>query len=96
MAKLTYPQLKEGFSLSGTFLYSQQADAEGVAAMLGLQGTFHVVTDDGDYWMPGRDYAELVKRINSDLIQPDQAPIPKAHPVTERILQFKTYLALHT
>jgi len=83
-------ELKEGFSLAGTFLYSQKADAEGVAAMLGLQGSFPMQTDEGLFWMPGQSYDELMNHIYSDWVLPDQATVPQAHPQTK--LSFQAFL----
>lgn len=92
MAKTTN-ELIEGFSFAGTFLFSQKADAEGVAAMLGLKGAFPMQTDEGLFWMPGGSYNELVERIYSDWTLPDQATIPQAHPQeTKKILPFLAYL----
>lgn len=89
MAKTT-KELAEGFSFAGTFLYSQKADAEGVAALLGLHGAFPMQTDEGLFWMPGQSYDELVKRINSDWVLPDKATVPQAHP--QKHLGFLAYL----
>lgn len=83
MAKKTTKELSEGFSFAGTFLFSQKADAEGVASMLGLVGAFPIQLDDeGMFWMPGTSYEELMNRIYSDWVIPDQATIPQAHPQT--------------
>jgi hypothetical protein len=92
MAKTT-KQLVEGFSLAGTFLFSQQADAEGVAAMLGLTGAFPMQTDEGLFWMPGHSYEELMKRIYSDWVVPDKATVPQAFPQTpiDALMDFKTF-----
>lgn len=91
MAKTTI-ELAEGFSLAGTFLFSQKADAEGIAAMLGLQGAFPMQTDEGLFWMPGQSHDELVRRINSDWIVPDQATIPLAHPQDTSRMSFLAFL----
>lgn len=92
MAKTT-KELQEGFSFAGTFLFSQKADAEGVAAMLGLQGAFPMQTDEGLFWMPGKSYDELMHRIYSDWTLPDQATVPQAHPQEpQKILPFLAFL----
>lgn len=80
MVKLTYTQLLEGFSFTGTYLYSVKADAEGIAAMLGLSGAFPMQTDEGLFWMPGHDYDELMARIFAHWTVPDQATIPQTFP----------------
>lgn len=82
MAKIH--DLAEGFSLAGTFLFSKKLDAEGVAAMLGIQGAFPMQTDEGVFWMPGKSYDELMNRIYSDWILPDKATVPLAHPQDTR------------
>jgi hypothetical protein len=94
MAKTTN-ELNEGFSLAGTFLFSQKADAEGVAAMLGLSGAFPMQTDEGLFWMPGQNYDELMKRIFSDWVLPDKATVPQAHPQEPQRLTFLAYLDKH-
>ena len=92
MAKTT-KELIEGFSFAGTFLFSQKADAEGVAAMLGLQGAFPMQTDEGLFWMPGHSYDELMKRIYSEWTVPDQANVLQAHPQEpQKTLSFLAYL----
>lgn len=92
MAKTT-KELIEGFSFAGTFLFSQKADAEGIAAMLGLQGAFPMQTDEGLFWMPGSSYDELMDRIYSEWTLPDKAQVPQAHPQeTQKILPFLAYL----
>ena len=92
MAKTT-KELIEGFSFAGTFLFSQKADAEGVAAMLGLQGAFPMQTDEGLFWMPGHSYDELMKRIYSEWTVPDHATVPQAHPQEpQKTLSFLAYL----
>lgn len=83
--------LLEGFSLAGTFLFSQKADAEGVAAMLGLTGAFPMQTDEGLFWMPGKSYDELMKRIYSDWIIPSKANVPQTHPQEPSKLTFLAY-----
>ena len=93
MAKTT-KELAEGFSFAGTFLFSQQADAEGVAAMLGLQGAFPMTTDEGLFWMPGTSYDELMKRIYSDWTVPDHATVPQAHPQEPDRLTFLGFLTV--
>ena len=93
MAKTT-KELIEGFSFAGTFLFSQKADAEGVAAMLGLQGAFPMQTDEGLFWMPGQTYDELMYRIYSDWVLPDQATIPQANQQPSSIsgvMDFKSF-----
>jgi hypothetical protein len=95
MAKLTYHQLQDGYSFSGTYLYSQKADAEGIAALLGLSGAFPFETDEGKFWMPGQSYDELMKRIYSTWTVPDAAPVPQAHPQNPSLLTFKAYLDTH-
>jgi hypothetical protein len=89
MAKTT-KEIIEGFSFAGTFLFSQKADAEGVAAMLGLQGAFPMQTDEGLFWMPGKSYDELMNRIYSEWTVPDQATVPQAH--SQKTLSFLAYL----
>ena len=92
MAKTT-KELIEGFSFAGTFLYSQKADAEGVAAMLGLQGAFPMQTDEGLFWMPGHSYDELMSRIYSEWTLPDKATVPQAHSQEpQKTLPFLAYL----
>jgi hypothetical protein len=92
MAKTT-KELLEGFSFAGTFLFSQKADAEGVAAMLGLRGAFPMQTDEGLFWMPGASYDELMDRIYSEWTLPDQATVPQAHPQEpQKTLPFLAYL----
>lgn len=91
MAKTT-SKLAEGFSFAGTFLYSQKADAEGVAAILGLEGAFPMQTDEGLFWMPGSSYDELMKRIYSDWVVPDKATVPLAHPQEPSRLTFLAFL----
>jgi hypothetical protein len=91
MARTTN-QLAEGFSFAGTFLFSQKADAEGIAAMLGLQGAFPMQTDEGLFWMPGTSYDELLQRIYSDWTLPDKATVPLAHPQDPNRLTFLAYL----
>ena len=86
----TTSDLIEGFSFAGTFLFSQKADAEGIAAMLGLVGAFPMQTDEGLFWMPGKSYEELMKRIYSDWTLPDQSPIPQAHP--QECLSFQSFI----
>jgi hypothetical protein len=88
-------QLLEGFSFAGTFLFSQKTDAEGIAAMLGLQGAFPMQTDEGVFWMPGHNYDELMARIYSDWVIPDKATVPQAHP-QEPLADFKTFVKKHT
>ena len=84
--------IEEGFSLAGTFLFSQRADAEGIAAMLGLGGAFPMQTDEGLFWMPGSSYDELMSRIYSDWVLPNQATVPKAHPQEPSKLTFLGFL----
>lgn len=79
MSKKTTKDLIEGFSFAGTFLFSQKADAEGVAAMLGLKGAFPLQTDEGLFWSPGKSYEELINRIYSEWTVPLQATVPQAH-----------------
>lgn len=92
----TTEQLLEGFSLAGTFMFSQQADAEGVAAMLGLSGAFPMETDEGLFWMPGKSYDELTKRIFSNWILPDKAPVPQTFSqsteVSETLMNFTSFI----
>jgi hypothetical protein len=89
----TQKQFLEGFSFAGTFLFSQKADADGIAAMLGLKGSFYIDTDEGGFWMPGSSYDELMDRIYSEWTLPDQAQVPQAHPQeTPKILPFLAYL----
>lgn len=89
----TTKELLEGFSFAGTFLFSQKADAEGVAAMLGLRGAFPMQTDEGLFWMPGSSYNELMERIYSEWTLPDQATVPQAHPQEPpKTLPFLAYL----
>ena len=76
MAKTTN-NLLEGYSLAGTFLFSQKADAEGVAIMLGLEGAFPIQNDEGNFWMPGSSYEELMSRVYRSWVIPDQAEVPK-------------------
>ena len=80
MSMKTLASLEEGFSLAGTFLFSQKSDAEGVAAMLGLTGAFPLETDEGLFWSPGRSYEELMQRIFSDWVLPNKAQAPQAFP----------------
>lgn len=88
-------RLLEGFSFAGTFLFSQKADADGIAAMLGLRGSFYINTDEGGFWMPGTSYDELMKRIYSDWTIPDKATVPQAHPQEPSRLTFLAYLDTH-
>jgi len=92
MARATYKQLLEGFSFAGTFLYSQQADAEGIAAMLGLHGAFPLQTDEGPMWMPGNNYDEFMERLYSTWTVPDQSPVPQAHPQDSGVISFRGFL----
>ncbi len=88
----TIDELVEGFSFAGTFLFSQQADAQGVAAMLGLTGAFPLSTDEGIFWSPGQSYDELMKRIYSDWVIPDKATVPQAFPQTsDKFMTFKNF-----
>jgi len=92
----TTKDLLEGFSFAGTFLFSQRADAEGVAAMLGLKGAFPMQTDEGLFWMPGSSYKELMDRIYSDWTVPVKATVPQAHPQEpQKVLPFLAYLHKH-
>ena len=87
----TTSELTEGFSLAGTYLYSQKADAEGMAAMLGLHGAFPMQTDEGLFWMPGTSHDELMKRIYSTWTVPEKAPVPLAYPQPS-IMPFLAFL----
>lgn len=80
MANKKYARLQEGFSFAGTYLYHVKADAEGTAAMLGLEGAFPIQSDEGLFWMPGHNYDELMKRIFSTWTVPDQAKVPQTSP----------------
>lgn len=88
MAKSTHTRLLEGFSFAGTYLFSVKADAEGIAAMLGLIGAFPMQTDEGLFWMPGQNYDELMSRIYSTWTVPNQATVPHTFPQTESFLSF--------
>jgi hypothetical protein len=91
MARTT-KELLEASSFAGTFLFFNKKDAEGVAAMLGLEGAFPIQADDSiTYWMPGKSYDELMNRIFSEWTLPDQATVPQAHP-QEKTLPFLAYL----
>jgi hypothetical protein len=72
--------LIEASSFAGTYLFFNKKDAEGVAAMLGLTGTFEIETDEGKFFMPGHDYDELMTRLYSTWTVPNQATIPQTHP----------------
>ena len=82
MVKHTTSELLEGFSLAGTFLFAQKADAECVSEVLGITGAFPMQTDEGLYWMPGQSYDELMERIYSDWMLPTSNSNPQAHPHT--------------
>ena len=83
-------RLVEGFSFAGTYLYSVKSDAEGVASMLGLSGAFPIHTDEGDFWMPGNNYDQLMNRIYASWTVPDQATVPQTH--SQPVLPFLAYL----
>ena len=90
MSKVKQTRLLEGFSFAGTYLFHVKADAEGIAAMLGLTGAFPMQTDEGLFWMPGQNYDELMARIFSTWTVPDQAIVPQTFP--QESLSFHRYI----
>lgn len=80
---------QEGSSISGTYWFKTQHDAEGIGKMLGLRGSHQVETPEGCFWSPGASEKELATRVRGVRARPDNTP--PALPL-QPFLRFEAFL----